>query len=69
VVAMRVMFAPPFYFMKHMFGSREHWKLGLYGWAIAGMSAHGRWLRDIKMLEIHLKRREDKKAQKKHERR
>ncbi len=64
VVAMRVMFAPPFYFMKHMFGSREHWRLGLYGWAIAGMSAHGRWLRDIKMLEIHLKRRQEKNARK-----
>jgi hypothetical protein len=48
--------------MKH-FLARDHWKLGLYGVAIAGMSAHGRWLRDIKMLEIHLKRRQDKQAQ------
>ena len=62
VVALRVWLAPPFYFMKH-FIAREHWKLGLYGVAIAGMSAHGRWLRDIKMLEIHLKRRQEKNAQ------
>jgi glycosyltransferase involved in cell wall biosynthesis len=59
VVALRIWLAPPFYFMKH-FLAREHWKLGLYGVAIAGMSAHGRWLRDIKMLEIHLKRRQDR---------
>ena len=57
VVALRIWLAPPFYFMKH-FLARDHWKLGLYGVAIAGMSAHGRWLRDIKMLEIHLKRRQ-----------
>lgn len=61
VVALRIWLAPPFYFMKH-FLARDHWKLGLYGVAIAGMSAHGRWLRDIKMLEIHLKRREEKNA-------
>lgn len=59
VVALRIWLAPPFYFMKH-FLARDHWKLGLYGVAIAGMSAHGRWLRDIKMLEIHLKRRQEK---------
>jgi hypothetical protein len=62
IVALRIWLAPPFYFMKHFF-VREHWKLGLYGVAIAGMSAHGRWLRDIKMLEIHLKRRHDQHAE------
>ncbi|HRO03406.1 MAG TPA: glycosyltransferase family 2 protein [Terricaulis sp.] len=61
VIALRIWLAPPFYFMKH-FLAREHWKLGLYGVAIAGMSAHGRWLRDIKMLEIHLKRRQEQNA-------
>ena len=61
VVALRIWLAPPFYFMKH-FLARDHWKLGLYGVAIAGMSAHGRWLRDIKMLEIHLKRRQEQNA-------
>ena len=59
VVALRVLFAPPFYFLKAYIG-RNMWSLGLYGYAIAGMHAHGRWLRDIKMLEIHLRRRHEK---------
>lgn len=62
VVALRIWLGPPFYFLKH-FLARDHWKLGLYGVAIAGMSAHGRWLRDIKMLEIHLKRRQEQNGQ------
>lgn len=58
LVGLRVCLAPPFYFLKHYLG-RGLWKLGLYGVAIAGMSANGRWLRDIKMLEIHLQRRQN----------
>lgn len=59
VVASRVVFAPPFYFLKHYL-MRGLWREGLYGFAIAGMSAHGRWLRDIKMLERHLRARSER---------
>lgn len=57
IVAMRVLLARPFYFLKHYL-TRGLWKAGLYGVAIAGLSAHGRWLRDVKMLEIHLRRKQ-----------
>lgn len=56
VVALRIVLASPFYFFKQYVG-RGHWRGGLYGFVIAGLSAHGRWLRDIKMFEIHLRNR------------
>jgi len=57
VVALRVMFAEPFYFLRFLIG-RGLWRAGLYGWAVSGVVAHGRWLKDAKMLEIQLKQRE-----------
>ncbi|MES1198623.1 MAG: glycosyltransferase family 2 protein [Pseudomonadota bacterium] len=57
IVALRVMFAEPFYFLKFLIG-RGLWRAGLYGWAVSGVVAHGRWLRDAKMLELQLKQRE-----------
>ncbi|MBL8530098.1 MAG: glycosyltransferase family 2 protein [Hyphomonadaceae bacterium] len=57
-VVLRVLFARPVYFLKQ-FVARGLWRAGIYGYAVAQLSAYGRWLRDIKMLEIHLKRRQD----------
>ncbi|MGF1658508.1 MAG: glycosyltransferase family 2 protein [Rubrimonas sp.] len=57
-VALRVVAAPPVYFLKHWL-QRGLWREGLYGFAIAGASAFGRWLRDVKMLERHYARRRD----------
>ena len=50
VVALRVLFALPFYFIKHLV-FRGLFRGGIYGFAIAGIAAHGRWLRDAKMYE------------------
>lgn len=56
VVGLRVLFAQPFYFLKYFLG-RGMWRAGLYGAALAGIVAIGRWLRDVKMLEIYLQKR------------
>lgn len=57
LITLRILLASPFYFFKQYVG-RGHWRGGLQGFVIAGLSAHGRWLRDIKMLEIHMRNRE-----------
>lgn len=49
-VALRVLFAWPFYFVK-AFVFRGLFRVGMYGIAVAGISAYGRWLRDAKMYE------------------
>jgi glycosyltransferase involved in cell wall biosynthesis len=49
-VATRVLFAWPFYFLK-AFVFRGLFRTGMYGVAVAGISAYGRWLRDAKMYE------------------
>ncbi|ODN69432.1 glycosyltransferase family 2 protein [Methylobrevis pamukkalensis] len=51
--ALRVVFALPVYFLKH-FLQRGLWRLGVYGVAISGLSAYGRWLRDVKVYEAML---------------
>lgn len=50
VVALRVLFALPFYFVRHLV-VRRLIRAGTYGVAVAGISAYGRWLRDVKMYE------------------
>ena len=47
----------PLYFLRFYLG-RSLWRGGLYGYVMAAMAAHGRWLRDAKMLEKHLQRRD-----------
>jgi glycosyltransferase involved in cell wall biosynthesis len=54
--ALRMMFARPFYFLNHYL-RRGMWRGGWYGFAIANIAAHGRWLKDAKMVEIHLRKR------------
>jgi glycosyltransferase involved in cell wall biosynthesis len=59
VLIPRLLFAFPFYFLQH-YAVRGLWRAGLYGFTIAMTGAFGRWLRDAKMLEIHLgKRKKD----------
>jgi glycosyltransferase involved in cell wall biosynthesis len=60
-VALRLLFARPFYFLNH-YVRRGLWREGWYGFAVANIAAHGRWLKDAKMLEIYLRRRESSKA-------
>lgn len=57
-VVARVVVAFPIYFLKHWL-QRGLWRAGLYGFAVAMVSAQGRWLRDVKMLERHWDRRRD----------
>lgn len=54
--ALRMMIARPFYFLNHYL-RRGMWRGGWYGFAIASIAAHGRWLKDAKMVEIHLRNR------------
>jgi glycosyltransferase involved in cell wall biosynthesis len=49
-VGLRVLFALPFYFFKHLV-LRGLFRVGIYGVAVASISAYGRWLRDVKMYE------------------
>jgi glycosyltransferase involved in cell wall biosynthesis len=56
-VALRVLFAWPFYFLRH-YVMRGLFRAGIYGITVAGISATGRWLRDAKMYERILADRE-----------
>jgi len=59
ICAARMLFARPIYFLNH-YVRRGLWRAGWYGVAVASIAAHGRWLKDAKMVEIHLRRREGK---------
>ena len=57
VLALRIVFGFPFYFAKKYF-LQQYFRGGLYGFALAAMSAQGRWLKDVKMWErLHAGRR------------
>lgn len=62
VCAIRMLFARPFYFLNH-YVRRGLWRAGWYGIAVAAIAAHGRWLKDAKMLEIHLRNSEAKRRE------
>lgn len=53
VLALRIVFGLPFYFCKP-FILKQLWRAGIYGVALAGVFAFGRWLRDVKMYEDFL---------------
>jgi len=57
MVALRMLFAKPIYFV-HQYLRRGLWRAGWYGVAVAEIAAHGRWLKDAKMVEIHLRARD-----------
>jgi glycosyltransferase involved in cell wall biosynthesis len=59
-VALRLVLARPFYFFHH-YVMRGLWRAGWYGFAVANIAAHGRWLKDAKMLEIHLRTRKTRR--------
>lgn len=46
----RIVFGYPLYFLKHYF-TRGYFRAGVEGFAIAGILAFGRWLRDVKRYE------------------
>jgi hypothetical protein len=60
VVALRLVVAKPFYFL-NQYVRRGLWRAGWYGFAVANIAAHGRWLKDAKMMEMHLKARAAKR--------
>jgi len=49
-LALRIIAGLPFYFAKKYILS-QYFRGGVYGFALALMSAYGRWLRDVKMWE------------------
>ncbi len=51
---LRMLFAKPLYFL-NQYVRRGLWRAGWYGFAVANIAAHGRWLKDAKMVEIHLR--------------
>lgn len=61
VVALRMVFAKPFYFL-NQYVRRGLWRAGWYGFAVAEIAAHGRWLKDAKMVEAHLRARDQDKC-------
>lgn len=61
LVALRVLLAQPVYFL-NFYLRRGLWRAGWYGFSVASIGAHGRWLKDAMMLEIHLREREARKS-------
>lgn len=49
-LGLRIIFGLPFYFAKKYF-LQQYFRGGIYGFALAMMSAQGRWLKDVKMWE------------------
>lgn len=56
-VCLRLVFGKTGYFLNHYL-RRGLWREGWYGYCAAMIAAHGRWLKDAKMMEIHLRNRE-----------
>jgi glycosyltransferase involved in cell wall biosynthesis len=62
LVQLRLLFGRPFYFL-NQYVRRGLWRAGWYGFSVATIAAHGRWLRDAMMLETHLRSRENRTKQ------
>jgi len=60
LVALRMLFGKPFYFL-NQYLRRGLWRAGWYGYAVANIAAHGRWLKDAMMMEIHLRNRDQRR--------
>ena len=58
VLALRIVFAFPFYFLKRYLGKALFLK-GIYGFAFSMTIAYGRWLKDVKLYERHLRAEQD----------
>lgn len=61
LACLRMVLGKPFYFL-NQYVRRGLWRAGWYGFAVAEIAAHGRWLKDAKMVEIHLRRRAVEKS-------
>lgn len=61
VLVLRILFGLPFYFAKKYF-LQQYFRGGVYGFALAFLSAEGRWLKDVKMWERFKKQRENGSA-------
>ncbi len=55
-LALRIVFGLPVYFLKKYI-LQQYVRGGLYGFSLALLSAHGRWLRDVKMYERQMRDR------------
>jgi len=53
LLALRILFGFPVYLAKKLFISKMY-KGGIYGFACAAIIASSRWLKDVKMYEMHL---------------
>lgn len=60
--AARMLFGKTGYFL-NQYVRRGLWRAGWYGFAVANIAAHGRWLKDAKRVEIHLRNRDLARAQ------
>ena len=60
ILALRILFGLPFYFAKKYF-LQQYFRGGIYGFALAFLSAEGRWLKDVKMWERLKQERKDEK--------
>ncbi|MEM9837559.1 MAG: glycosyltransferase family 2 protein [Pseudomonadota bacterium] len=54
VLAARIVLAFPIYFLKRYL-LKGLWRKGVYGFAFSFTIAYGRWLKDVKLYERHLK--------------
>ncbi|MCF7817355.1 MAG: glycosyltransferase family 2 protein [Kiritimatiellales bacterium] len=52
-LALRILFGFPFYFSKKYI-KQKMYRAGVYGFACAAVIASNRWLKDVKMYELHL---------------
>lgn len=57
-LALRIIFGFPFYFAKK-YVLQQYFRGGIYGFALAALSAQGRWLKDVKMWERSKRNRTD----------
>jgi len=62
VLALRIIFAFPIYFLKRYVG-KALFTRGVYGFAFSMTIAYGRWLKDVKLYERHLQAEHDKKQE------
>ncbi|NNU15684.1 glycosyltransferase family 2 protein [Parvularcula sp. ZS-1/3] len=53
VLALRIVFNLPIYFLKRYLG-KALFRKGIYGFAFSMTIAYGRWLKDVKLYERHL---------------
>jgi glycosyltransferase involved in cell wall biosynthesis len=58
LLRLRILFGLPLYFFRHLF-LKGLIRGGVYGVVLAGIAAHGRWLRDAKVYERLVTRKKD----------